>query len=98
MLDIFIIFDDVSIIFDDVSCNNRSGEDLLLTNSTILLLSEIIDDLEVIGDHFCANWYISGGKWCKRNMELVPENVCGQRKENSKILNSKEKTAVSRCG
>jgi hypothetical protein len=25
-----------------------------------LLLSEIIDDLEVIGDHFCANWYISG--------------------------------------
>jgi hypothetical protein len=46
VLDIFIMFDDVFIIFDDVSCE-RPGEDLLLTNSTILLLSEIIDDLEV---------------------------------------------------
>ena len=46
VLDIFIMFDDVSIIFDDVSCE-RPGEDLLLTNSTILLLSEITGVLEV---------------------------------------------------
>ena len=46
VLDIFIMFDDITVISDVVLCER--SEDLLLTKLDILLLSEIIDDLEVI--------------------------------------------------
>ena len=45
VLDIFIMFDDITVISDVVLCER--SEDLLLRKLDILLLSGIIDDLEV---------------------------------------------------
>ena len=45
VLDIFIMFDDITVISDVVLC--ETSEDLLLRKLDILLLSGIIDDLEV---------------------------------------------------